>query len=120
MRHGGAEHGRAAVLQGSAGEFAAHWVVDHSARGRAHTNTIEGFFSILKRGIGGVYPNVSKAHLHRYLAEFEFRYNGRSLNDGQRVVAAIEAAEGKRLMNRASVAKPAPPAKDEWRDSLFD
>ena len=46
-------------------------------------------------------------------------YNGRKLNDGERVVAAIEAAEGKRLMYRASVAKPAPD-KGEWRDSLFN
>jgi transposase-like protein len=108
---------------GLRGEFAGHWVVEHRtgeyARGRAHTNTIEGFFSILKRGINGVYHNVSKAHLHRYLAKFEFRYNGRKLNDGEQVVAAIEAAEGKRLMYRASVAKPAPD-KGEWRDSLFD
>lgn len=63
--------------------------------------------------------NVSKAHLHRYLAELGFRYNGRLLNGGQRVVAAVEAAEGKRLMYRASVAKPAPD-KGEWRDTLFD
>ena len=46
-------------------------------RGDAHTNTIEGFFSILKRGVYGVYQHVSEAHLHRYLAEFDFRYTNR-------------------------------------------
>lgn len=93
-------------------ELAAHEVVEHRAgeyaRGKAHTNTVEWFFAIVKRGLNGVYHNVSKAHLHRYLHEFEFRHNGRAMNDGQRVVAAIRAAEGKRLMYRGSVAKPAP------------
>lgn len=79
-----------------------HETVKHSAyeyaRGDVTTNTIEGFFSILKRGINGIYHSVSKEHLHRYLAEFEFRYNHRELDDGQRVVAAIRHSEGKRLM----------------------
>src|SRR5581483_6906961 len=59
-------------------EFASHEVVDHSevyVMGDAHTNTAENFFSILKRGIEGVYHHVSEAHLPRYLAEFDFRYN---------------------------------------------
>jgi hypothetical protein len=63
------------------------------------TNTVEGFFSILKRGLYGTYHAVSKVHL-RYLAEFEFRYNGRKLNDGQRTLLAIQSAEGKRLVYR--------------------
>jgi hypothetical protein len=70
------------------------------SRGDVTTNTVEGFFSILKRGLYGTYHAVSKEHLHRYLAEFEFRYNGRKLNDGQRTVLAIQSAEGKRLLYR--------------------
>lgn len=81
-----------------------HETVKHSAyeyaRGDVTTNTIEGFFSILKRGLNGIYHSVSKEHLHRYLAEYEFRYNNRELEDGQRTLAAIKASEGKRLMYR--------------------
>lgn len=81
-----------------------HETVNHSAdeyvRGDVSTNTIESFFAILKRGINGIYHNVSKEHLHRYLAEYEFRYNNRQLTDGERTVAAIKAADGKRLMYR--------------------
>ena len=73
----------------SAGEY---------ARGDVHSNTVEGFFSILKRGINGIYHAVSKEHLHRYLAEFEFRYSNRHLTDGQRTAEAIRGADGKRLM----------------------
>ena len=62
-------------------EFAKHEVVKHSAgeyvRGDVHTNTVEGFFSIFKRGIYGVYQHVSPFHLHRYTTEFDFRYNYR-------------------------------------------
>jgi transposase-like protein len=79
-----------------------HETVKHSAyeyaRGDVTTNTIEGFFSILKRGLNGIYHSVSKKHLHRYLAEYEFRYNHRELDDGARTSAAIKASEGKRLM----------------------
>jgi transposase-like protein len=84
-----------------------HHTVRHSAgeyvRGDAHTNTVEGYFGLLKKGINGIYHSVSKKHLHRYLAEFEFRWNNRSLRDGERVVAAIEAADGKRLRYREPV-----------------
>lgn len=88
---------------GIGAEFAGgHQTVCHSAReyvrGDVHSNTIEGFFSIVKRGINGIYHAVSKEHLHRYMAEFEFRYNNRNLEDGERTSAAIKAAEGKRLM----------------------
>lgn len=61
------------------------------------TNTIEGYFSILKRGINGVYHHVGKQHLHRYLSEFDFRYNTRHVTDGMRTLAAIKGIEGKRL-----------------------
>ncbi len=90
---------------GIGAEFAGgHQTVCHSAReyvrGDVHSNTIEGFFSTVKRGINGIYHAVSKEHLHRYLAEFEFRYNNRELEDGERTTAAIKAAEGKRLTYR--------------------
>lgn len=90
---------------GIGAEFAGgHQTVCHSAReyarGDVHSNTIEGFFSIVKRGINGIYHAVSKEHLHRYMAEFEFRYNNRNLGDGERTTAAIQAAEGKRLTYR--------------------
>jgi len=84
--------------------FARHGRVNHSkgeyVRGDVTTNTIEGYFSILKRGLNGIYHNVSEAHLHRYLAEFDFRYTNRELSDGQRTALAIKSAEGKRLMYR--------------------
>jgi len=67
------------------------------------TNSVEGFFSLLKRGITGIYHCVSKEHLHRYLGEFDFRYNNRRLNDGERLVAAVKQAEGKRLLYSEAV-----------------
>jgi transposase-like protein len=87
-----------------------HHTVCHSAkeyvRGDIHSNTVEGFFSIVKRGLNGIYHSVSKDHLHRYMAEFEFRYNFRELEDGQRIVAAIKASEGKRLQYRDTQLSP--------------
>ncbi len=71
--------------------------------GFVHTNTAENFFSIFKRGIIGVYHQVSEAHLNRYLAEFDFRYNRRSglgVNDTVRANDAVKGAEGKRLTYR--------------------
>ncbi len=88
-------------------EFANHHTVNHSADeyvrlgGYVHTNTVEGYYSILKRGITGVYHSVSEAHLHRYLAEFDFRYSNRSklgVEDTERAARALKGAEGKRLM----------------------
>jgi transposase-like protein len=84
-------------------EFASHETVNHLyeyVRGDAHTNTAENFFSILKRGINGVYHHVSEAHLPRYLAEFDFRYNTRTANgytDSDRTRLALSMVEGKRL-----------------------
>jgi transposase-like protein len=85
-------------------DFASHERVNHShgeyGRGTTHTNTIEGFFSLLKRGINGSFHHVSKAHLHRYCDEFAFRYNNRialGINDGQRAANLIMASFGKRL-----------------------
>jgi hypothetical protein len=78
--------------------------VNHSAgeyvRGDVHTNTVEGYFSILKRGIIGVYHHVSEQHLKRYLAEFDFRYNERmalGVDDKTRATRAISGVVGKRL-----------------------
>jgi len=85
-------------------EFASHETVVHSAkeyaRGDVHTNTVEGYFSIFKRGMRGVYQHCSEKHLHRYLAEFDFRYNARKITDGERAALAVKGAEGKRLTYR--------------------
>src|SRR3989338_813727 len=84
-----------------------HHPINHSlneyVRGDITTNTVESFFAIVKRGINGVYHCVSKKHLHRYLSEFEFRYNHRKLEDGERVVALIKNTQGKRLLYREPV-----------------
>lgn len=86
-------------------EFATHEVINHQleeyVRGDVYTNTAESFFAILKRGVNGVYHHVSEAHLHRYLSEFDFRYNNREANgvdDAERTRRALAGAEGKRLM----------------------
>lgn len=90
-------------------EYTGHGVVKHSlgeyGRGGVfHTNTVEGYFSILKRGIIGVYHHVSEAHLQRYVSEFDFRYNTRKLNDFERATEALKGARGKRLTYRRPVA----------------
>ena len=81
--------------------FARHEMVDHHrkeyVRGDAYTNTVENYFSILKRGIIGTYHHVSKKHLGRYLAEFDFRYNARGMSDLTRSILAVTKTEGKRL-----------------------
>jgi transposase-like protein len=89
--------------------FLGHGVVNHTAgeygRGRVHTNTVEGSFSIFKRGMKGVYQHCSEKHLHRYVAEFEFRYNNRIANgcdDGERSVQALQSISGKRLTYRSA------------------
>ena len=93
------------AYRGIGNEFkGGHGTVTHSkgeyARGNVHSNTVEGFFAILKRGIIGTFHSVSKQHLHRYLDEFAFRYNTRKLNDDERLIAALRSADGKRLMYR--------------------
>ena len=69
------------------------------------TNTIEGFFSLLKRGINGIYHHVGSQHLHRYLSEFDFRYNSRKITDGERSCRLIGRVTGKRLTYRELVPK---------------
>ncbi len=79
-----------------------HYVVKHGCgqyvQGDVYTNTAESSFALIKRGLMGVYHAVSKKHLPRYLAEFDFRWNHRKLNDGERLVAAVKSSEGKRLV----------------------
>jgi|SRR5579871_1270796 len=88
-------------------EFERHEAVDHErdeyVRGDAHSNTVEGFFSIFKRGVIGTFHSVSEAHLHRYLAEFDFRYNTREalgVTDDERAAELLRGASGKRLYYR--------------------
>jgi hypothetical protein len=92
--------------------FASHETVNHSAkeyvRDTVYTNTIEGFFSILKRGIYGVYQHVSEAHLKRYLCEFDFRYSYRiktGFDDMARFERALAGIVGKRLTYQATGGK---------------
>jgi hypothetical protein len=96
------------VFTGIGWNFASHGTVTHTADEYVRregdrvitTNTVEGFFSILKRGIYGVYQHVSEAHLHRYLSEFDFRYSNRKklgVNDTARASIALAGAKGRRL-----------------------
>jgi transposase-like protein len=94
-------------------EFASHQQVNHNAgeygRGLVHTNTIEGFFSIFKRGMKGIYQHCDKQHLHRYVAEFDFRYSNRAalgVDDDMRARRILKGAEGKRLTYRRPDARP--------------
>ena len=87
-------------------EFAGHGTVNHSADeyvrtgGFHHTNTVESFFALLKRAVYGQFHQVSEAHLHRYLAEADFKYNTRSEDDADRADALLRGAKGKRLLYR--------------------
>jgi ISXO2-like transposase domain len=90
-------------------EFAGHGTVNHSADeyvrtgGFHHTNTVEGFFALFKRAIYGQFHNISEAHLHRYLAEADFKFNHRETlgyDDAERAAALLRGAKGKRLLYR--------------------
>lgn len=102
---------QASVYPTLGAEFKSHHSVNHSIGeyvrqrhfGPIHTNTVEGSFAILKRGVYGVYHSISEAHLHRYLAEFDFRYNHRSalgVGDTERTNEALKGSTGKRLTYR--------------------
>ncbi len=91
LRLGELVEGGLQTVNHSAGEY---------ARGRVTTNTVEGYFGILKRGVYGTFHHVSKRHLHRYLAEFDHRYNTRQLSDAERAATVIRDASGKRLTYR--------------------
>lgn len=91
-----------------------HDTVNHGdeewARGDVHTNTVEGFFSVFKRGMKGVYQHCSEKHLHRYLAEFDFRYSNRvklGVDDEQRAARMVKGVKGRRLTYRPSGARSA-------------
>lgn len=95
------------AYKGIGSEYAGgHDSVCHSTReyvrGDVHTNTAESSFALVKRGIMGIYHNVSREYLHRYLWQFDFIWNNRDMNDGERTVAAIQSAEGKRLRYKAA------------------
>ncbi len=83
-------------------EFADHGVVSHGigeyVRGDVHTNTIESYFSILKRGLVGTYHHVGEQHLKRYVGEFDFRYNHRHISDMERAHVVMMGISGKRLL----------------------
>ena len=86
-------------------EFASHGTVNHQPNEYAraewfHTNNAENYFRILKRGINGVYHHVSEQHLHRYCAEFDFRYNARKISDAERMHKSVGGIVGKRLTYR--------------------
>ena len=90
--------------------FAEHQFVTHGTgeygRGDVHTNTVEGFYSVFKRGMKGIYQHCSEKHLHRYVSEFDFRYNNRvrlGVDDAERTAAALKGIVGKRLFYKASV-----------------
>jgi len=96
------------------GDFASHDYVDHSkgeyaryedGRPTITTNTVENYFSVFKRGMRGTYQHCKEKHLHRYLAEFDFRYNNRvalGVDDQQRAAAALLGVKGKRLTYRTT------------------
>ncbi|HET7083148.1 MAG TPA: IS1595 family transposase [Rhizomicrobium sp.] len=97
------------LYKGADAHVTEHHTVHHAskeyARGIVHTNTIEGFFSIFKRGMKGIYQHCSEKHLHRYLSEYDFRYNEREalgVNDEARAVKAIKGVVGKRLTYRTT------------------
>jgi transposase-like protein len=100
---------QAHAYRGIGRQFASHESVDHSrdewVRGKAHTNTVEGFYSIFKRGMRGIYQHCDERHLHRYLAEFDFRYSNRSalgIEDIERADRALMGTTGKRLTYRTT------------------
>ena len=88
-------------------DFASHDAVNHKAeeyvRGTVHTNTVEGYYSIFKRGMKGIYQHCGEKHLHRYLSEFDFRYSNRvrlGVDDVERTERAVKGIVGKRLTYR--------------------
>lgn len=92
------------LYRGADGVFASHETVNHSqleyARGDVNTNSVEGFFSIFKRGMKGIYQHCQEKHLHRYLSEYDFRYNNRialGVDDESRAAVALRGVVGKRL-----------------------
>jgi len=110
----------AQAYRGIGWNFADHAWVDHSRYefvskqdATIHSNTVEGYFSILKRGVYGTFHHVSEAHLHRYLSEFDFRYSNREklgVDDSRRAALALMGAKGKRLTYATTRSAGAPTA----------
>ena len=94
-----------------------HSMTDHpkgeyARLGGIHSNTVESAFPLLKRGIYGTFHNVSRKHLHRYVAEFDFRWNARKIDHGARLALAVRKSEGKRLRYKEPLATlPPTPAQ---------
>ena len=97
---------RAGVYVEDGREYDGHGKLDHTAneyvRDANHTNTVENIFSIFKRGVIGTYHHLSEAHLHRYTAEFDFRYNTGLISDAERADKALIGIASKRLTYRRS------------------
>lgn len=94
------DDGGARIRHGSRDHHSVNHSIGEYVRGDVHTNTIEGYFSIMKRGITGVYHHVSPQHLKRYLAEYDFRYNERAaldVSDAERTAKAVAGVVGKRM-----------------------
>jgi hypothetical protein len=95
------------AYKGATRGYAKHESVNHSAkeyvRGDVHTNGVEGFFSLLKRGVMGTFHHISEQHLPLYLAEFDHRHNTRFLTDGERTVIVLKKSDGKRLTYKQAV-----------------
>jgi transposase-like protein len=103
------DDGGARVRHGSSDHHAVNHSIGEYVRGDVHTNTIEGYFSVMKRGITSVYHHVSPQHLKRYLAEFDFRYNERTalnVTDVERTERAVAGVVGKRMTYQQSVSRP--------------
>lgn len=98
-----------AVYSNTNEHFADHQTVNHKkgeyVRGDAHVNSSESVHSLMKRGVIGVYHHWSPTHLHRYLSEFDFRFNRRKITDGERMIEALRKVEGKRLMYKSPTPK---------------
>lgn len=97
------------AYQGLSYEFAGHATVNHSQgeyrQGIAYTNSVEGFFSCLKRSIIGIYHQVSPKHLQKYCEETSYRYNTRKISDRDRFVMSMQQANGKRLTYKTLIQK---------------
>jgi transposase-like protein len=100
-----------AIYMGVGWNFARHDYVNHSekeyVRGDVYTNTVEGYFSILKRGLYGIFQHVSEHHLHRYLSEFDFRYSNRAavgVDDIDRTALIVQGGRNKRLTYQTTAA----------------
>lgn len=114
----------ASYPKAAAGFAGGHATVRHSAgeysRDGINTNTAESYFSLLKRGVYGTFHHISKKHLHRYCAEFDYRWNGRKVSDTECRDTAVRGVEGKRLMYKTPANPPKPPPAPGEQLTPFD